>query len=411
MKLGSLETQKQVSAFLLQSDTRAAMSDRQVRGLQLDRIRLEQGIWRLRYRTPVRKRRGCITIGSAQFISLAQARTTAKNYLYQISQGRDPKAEQAELASVPTFGEFIEKQYLPYVDGYKKTAWSDRSYLRIQILPVLGHKYLDQIRKIDIINLHHGLLKKGYAKGTCNRSLVLVRYVFNLAIKWGVPGIKENPGKDVPLFEDHPMRERFIDQHEHHRLIESVQDSVNPMLPYIISMLILTGARKREVLDARWDDFNVQTRQWRIPVTKAGKPRYVPLSDGVLKLLTIIPRWPNCPYMFPNPKTLLPYRSVFKSWHTARKRVGLADVRMHDLRHSFASFLVNAGRSLYEVQKILGHSQISTTQRYAHLSQDTLIDAANAVFIATRQSLPEPKTAIEVIRREPRSRLVPHTTL
>ena len=397
MKFGNLETQKQVNEFLLASDARAAMSDRYVRGLQLERMRLDCGVWRLRYRTPVRRRRGCITIGNAKYFSLAQARDQAKAYLYRITQGEDPKAQQVELAAVPTFAEFIDKQYLPYVDGYKKTAWSDHSYLRIQIVPVLGKKYLDEIRKIDIINLHHGLLKKGYAKGTCNRSLVLVRYAFNLAIKWGVPGVKENPTKDVPLFEDHPTRERFINQEEHHRLIESVQDSVNPMLPYIVSMLILTGARKREVLDARWENFNLETRQWRIPITKAGRPRHVPLSDGVIKLLSIMPRWDNCPYLFPNPKTMKPYRSFFKSWHTARKRVGLGDVRVHDLRHSFASFLVNAGRSLYEVQKILGHAQISTTQRYAHLSQDTLIDAANAVFIATRQSLPEGKSAFDVV--------------
>ena len=75
----------------------------------------------------------------------------------------------------------------------------------------------------------------------------------------------------------------------------------------------------------------------------------------------------------------MPYVSIFCSWNTARKQAGLADVRIHDLRHSFASFLVNGGRSLYEVQKILGHTQIKTTQRYAHLSQDTLIDAANVV--------------------------------
>ena len=86
--------------------------------------------------------------------------------------------------------------------------------------------------------------------------------------------------------------------------------------------------------------------------------------------------------MFPNSKTAKPYVSIFISWDTARKQAGLADVRIHDLRHSFASFLVNAGRSLYEVQKILGHTQIKTTQRYAHLSQDTLIDAANVVPFA-----------------------------
>lgn len=394
MKLGSLEKQKQVAEFLLAGNSRAAISDRYVRGLQLERTRHDNGVWRLRYRTPIRSRRGCITIGNAEFVTLAQARAQAKEYLYKISKGEDPKAERIELAATPTFAEFIEKQYLPYVDGYKKTAWSDRSYLRIQILPVLGKKYLDEVRKIDIINLHHGLLKKGYAKGTCNRSLVLVRYAFNLAIKWAVPGVRENPTKDVRLFEDPPTRERFINQSEHQRLIKGLQDSVNPMLPYIISMLILTGARKREVLDARWENFNLETRQWRIPVTKANRPRHVPLSDGVLKLLTIIPRLMGCPYVFPNPKTMKPYRSFFKSWNTARKRVGLADVRIHDLRHSFASFLVNSGRSLYEVQRILGHSQIQTTQRYAHLSQDTLIDAANAAFTFTGEALPLAKESV-----------------
>lgn len=154
------------------------------------------------------------------------------------------------------------------------------------------------------------------------------------------------------------------------------------MLQYIVPMLILTGARKREVLDSKWQDFDLTRRQWRIPVTKTGRPRHVPLSNGVLQLLAAVPHDDGCPWVFPNPKTRKPYVSFFFSWNTARKLAGLADVRIHDLRHSFASFLVNAGRSLYEVQKILGHTQVKTTQRYAHLSQDTLIDAANAAMNA-----------------------------
>ena len=134
------------------------------------------------------------------------------------------------------------------------------------------------------------------------------------------------------------------------------------------------------MLDARWEDFDLDRQQWRIPVTKAGKPRHVPLSNGVLQLLASVPRDNDCPWVFANPNTHKPYRSFFYSWNTARKQAGLSDVRIHDLRHSFASFLVNAGRSLYEVQKILGHTQVKTTQRYAHLSQDTLIDAANAAM-------------------------------
>ena len=99
----------------------------------------------------------------------------------------------------------------------------------------------------------------------------------------------------------------------------------------------------------------------------------------MLQLLESVPRNNSCDSVFANPKTKKPYASVYCSWDTARQSVGLGDVRIHDLRHSFASFLVNAGRTLYEVQKILGHTQVKTTQRYAHLSQDTLLDAANVV--------------------------------
>ena len=332
-------------------------------------------------------------------MTLDQARKKAEQLRAQIALGQDPKAEKAAIKQVPTFGQFIEQQYLPYVDGYKKAAWSDRSYLNNQILPVLADKYLDQITKQDIINLHHGLRKKGYAPGTCNRSLILVRYAFNLAIKWEVPGITVNPSKDVPLFEDRAKKERYLSQDETQRLYQAVQKSDNPMLQYIIPMLILTGARKREVLDAKWGDFDLDRRQWRIPITKTGRPRHVPLSDGVLRLLAQVPHKEDCEYVFPNPKSGKPYCSIYNSWNSARTSVGLRDVRIHDLRHSFASFLVNAGRSLYEVQKILGHTQIKTTQRYAHLSQDTLIDAANAAFANTGQSLPPAKVELERIEQ------------
>jgi integrase len=150
------------------------------------------------------------------------------------------------------------------------------------------------------------------------------------------------------------------------------------MLRYVVPMLILTGARKREVLDAKWEDFDIPRRTWRIPMTKTGKARHVPLNDGALQILATMPRHPDCPWAFANPDTGKPYVSIFHAWDTARQRADLADVRLHDLRHSFASLLINSGRTLYEVQHILGHTQVKTTQRYAHLSQDTLLAAANA---------------------------------
>ena len=317
-------------------------------------------------------------IGDAAAIPLAQARQKATELRGQIALGNDPSAQKAVLRAVPTFSDFIAERYLPFVKGYKKSWSSDDSYLRNHLLPAFGKKHLDQITKHDVIALHHGMRAKGYALGTANRCLILLRYAMNLAVRWEIAGMTKNPTKEVALFEDPSNKERYLSEEEAQTLYQAVQASVNPMLPYIIPMLILTGARKREVLDAKWTEFDLERRQWRVSITKAGKPRYVPLSDGVVQLLSTLahdsPTW-----VFPNPKTGKPYVSIFYSWNTARKQAGLADVRIHDLRHSFASFLVNAGRSLYEVQKILGHTQIKTTQRYAHLSQDTLIDAANVV--------------------------------
>jgi integrase len=353
--------------------------DTNCKGLMLE-VRQSGGkTYYLRF-TDQRARTRQMRLADARDVSLSQARSLADKARAKIALGEDPLAKKKESRQTPTFAEFIEQSYLPFVKGYKKAWNSDVSYLNNQILPVFGKKYLDEITKRDIISFHHGLKAKGYKPGTCNRSLILLRYAFNLAIRWETPGIKVNPTRDVPLFDDHAgKRDRFLSQEETQRLFEAVQRSDNPMLQYIVPMLILTGARKREVLDCRWEDLDLDRRQWRIPETKAGRPRYVPLSNGVLTLLANVPHDERCPYVFANPKTKKPYCSIFNSWNTARKQAGLSEVRIHDLRHSFASFLVNAGRSLYEVQKILGHTQIKTTQRYAHLSQDTLLDAADAV--------------------------------
>jgi site-specific recombinase XerD len=105
----------------------------------------------------------------------------------------------------------------------------------------------------------------------------------------------------------------------------------------------------------------------------------VPISDGLINLLNDVPRLNGSEWVFPNSATNKPFVNFFCAWDNARKKAGLSDVRVHDLRHSFASFLVNSGRTLFEVQRILGHTQVKTTQRYAHLSHDTLLDATNAV--------------------------------
>jgi len=318
-------------------------------------------------------------LGNPQDLTLPQIRSLADKIRNQLALGIDPADEKATQKSTPNFGDFIADQYLPYVKTYKRSWETDVSILKNHLLPRFTKKYLDEISRADITKLLNERVAEGAKPGTVNRSLIMMRYIFNLAVRWDVPGIKANPTKGVPLIEENNKRERYLSVEEAQKLYGAVCSSENTMLKFIVPMLILTGARKREVLDARWEDFDLARRVWRIPITKSGKARRVPLSDGALTLLATMPRKSDCPWAFANPATDKPYVSFFCAWDTARKKVGLQDVCVHSLRHSHASFLINAGRTLYEVQNILGHTQVKTTQRYAHLSHDTLLDATNSV--------------------------------
>jgi len=316
-------------------------------------------------------------LADANDITLSQARALVLEKRTQIALGNDPTEVKSILKTILTLNEFIHQKYLPFIRTYKKSWKCDEGLLRTHIEPVLGNLYLDQITKGHIVELFSNLTTK-LAPGSCNRILVMTRYLFNLAIKWETAGIKTNPTSGFPLIPDHNKRERYLTHEEAQRLYQELTKSRNPMLKFVVPMLILTGARKREVLDAKWEDIDFLRNSWRIHTTKTGGARHIPLSEGAITLLKSIPRRPNSEWVFGNPNTGKPFTNIFSSWDTARKNAGLKEVRIHDLRHSFASFVVNAGRSLYDVQHLLGHTQVKTTQRYAHLSQDTLLAAANA---------------------------------
>lgn len=316
-------------------------------------------------------------IGSTDHMSVDDARKQAQKLLGRIAMGDDPRAERAILRQVPTLETFVADSYMPHAKAHKRSWRADDSYLRNHILPRFGSKPLDLITKREIVEWHNINRMSHLAVATTNRLLILLRYIFNLAITWETPGVVKNPAADIPLFEVDNRRERFLTKTEAVQLCDTLLKSRSAMLRFIVPMLIMTGARKHEVLEARWEDFDFGRQSWRIPLCKAGKARHVPLSEGVLRLLETVPRFDRCPFVFPNPETGQPYQNI-GAWYRIRKMAGLSDVRMHDLRHSFASFLVNSGRSLYEVQQLLGHSTSRMTQRYAHLSQETLLNAANA---------------------------------
>jgi len=183
--------------------------------------------------------------------------------------------------------------------------------------------------------------------------------------------------------------ERYLTLAQSASLLLAVKESPNSQLLFIVAFLIYTGARKREVLEIRWSDINFDQGSWKISKNKSNKIRHVPLSEGALETLVAVrENWlkrhggsglePQH-FIFANPNTGKPFSSFFYSWDTARTKAGMPQLRVHDLRHSFASFLVNAGRSIYEVQELLGHADIKTTSRYAHLSRESLKAAVSVV--------------------------------
>ena len=162
------------------------------------------------------------------------------------------------------------------------------------------------------------LRTSGYAKGTANPMLVMFKTLFNLAKKWITPGAEINPIVGIDLVDPQNAKELFLTAQETQRLRLAIQDSDNSQLNHIVGLLLLCGCRKRQLLDARREDIDLTQKSWRIPMTKNGKPRHVPLSSAALSVLSQVPRWEGCPYVLPNPKTKLPFVSFFCSWNTAR---------------------------------------------------------------------------------------------
>lgn len=320
-------------------------------------------------------------IANAADISFAEAKKEAIRVRARVVVGKNPAEERYANRRIPTVAELAER-YLEFVRTYKRSYDIDQRYMRLHVIPKWGRLHINELDQTEILEWLNAKVAGGYAQATVNRWQVILGHMMRMAKRWGLPGSEVNPLEGVKQKDPDNRIERFLTPAETQRLKDAVEQSPNFMLRYIVALLLLTGCRKRELLDARWDEISFQRKQWRIPRGKTGM-RHVPLSDDALAVLRSIPRLDDCPFIVPNPETLKPFTSVFHSWHNARKRAGLPDVRMHDLRHSAASNLVNSGQSLYVVAKVLGHSQTKTTERYAHLASDTLLNAVNAASKAT----------------------------
>ena len=219
---------------------------------------------------------------------------------------------------------------------------------------------------------------EGLAPATVEKIRVTFGRSFELALRWNVPGVERNPTRGIPRPPINNARSRFLSAEEARRLRDAVALSANPQLKHIVGLLLLTGARISELLKAEWRNVDVERRLWLIPTSKTGKSRHVPLSQAALDVIEQLPRFKDCPYLVPNPRTQRPFTDIKHPWQTARRLARLDDLHIHDLRHSAASFMINAGIDLYAVGKVLGHANHASTMRYSHVAPVTLLAAVEA---------------------------------
>lgn len=379
----------QAAVGRLCTTTRLLVADAACKGLYVD-VRPMAATYRFRY-TDRQKKQRSETIGDAKLLKLSEAREMARELGRRLLLGEDLKAQPAppveQGTALVTFRSFVEERYLPQARLTRRNMASELSALKNSILPVLGDRPLVQITRGEITALIHQLAAKGQAASTINRTLAHVRAIFNRAIEWEVDGVEKNPAKGVKPVPDRKRHERYLSPEEAQRLLEAVSSCSNRMLPLVIGFLLLTGCRKREALDARWENIDLERGVLTVPLSKSGKPRYVPLSPAARSVLLhakslaaelLGDRAEQNGWVFPNPKTGKPFAKVQTGWERARRVAGLDGLRIHDLRHSFASALVNRGMTLYDVKEALGHSSMVTTQRYAHLAPQRLMQAVSA---------------------------------
>lgn len=312
-------------------------------------------------------------IGRTQDMTLTEAKEAVKTLKAEIALGADPRAEEKARLAVITYDTFFDEYYLPYAKNHKRSWDRDEELYRLRISSTFGQRRLNDVSRLQIQKFHAKLMNEGLAAATANHHIKLIRRMLNLAIEWNVIS-GPNPASRIEMFAEDNQIERYMNDDELQRLLEVLRTDNRKGVCQIALFLLSTGARLNEALSAKWEHVDIHKCIWRVPATnsKSKRMRAIPLNDSAMAVINVLETKGEYEHLFINKKRKLPYVNIAKVWEELRIKAGLPKLRLHDLRHQFASFLVNDGQSLYTVQQILGHSDPSVTQRYAHLSTSAL---------------------------------------
>ena len=313
-------------------------------------------------------------IGVHGHVTTEQAREMAKGLLGDVAKGGDPSQEvQARKikASIADLAKEYLEVYAKPPNKAPKSCKEDKRMLEKIILKRWADKRIEEITAYDIQHLHHEL------KGTlyvANRVRSLLSRMFNLAIQW--KWMSTNPVNSVKKYYEE-KRNRWLDEEELERLWTILETYRSQSVSRAIWLLVLTGARYNEVLGATWDQFDLDKGIWTKSThnTKQKRMEHLPLSSQSVELLKVMKETADKKHLFPGKIPGQPLKDIKKAWNTIRNKAGLPKVRIHDIRHTYASHLVSSGLSLSIVGKLLGHTQAATTQRYAHLADAPLRQA------------------------------------
>ena len=331
-------------------------------------------IVKTRYRGRVIK----MTIGPHGAVTPSYARVRAAEIITDARAGKNPAGRNADAPTMIALGKRFLKEYVS-THCKPSTAEEYRRSVKLFINPRIGRYRAPDIQRSDIAALHHDMRDTPYQ---ANRTLGVLSKMFNLAELWDLRPDGSNPCRHVKRFREE-KRERFLSDVEYQRLGAALKEievdgTETASATVAVRLLMLTGCRLSEIQKLRWEHVDLGANELRLPDTKTGA-KVVYLGDPAIAVLERIDRRDGNPWVIAGRKPGSHLTDLQHPWRRIRARAGLDDVRIHDLRHSFASGGLLVGEGLPMIGKLLGHTQVQTTARYAHLANDPVKSAANRI--------------------------------